>query len=182
MGENKSEMVRHLSRSLIWVSFNLITSLALAAPSEIGVEKPSEEIVAGLKNPSSSEGEISIWDGNAQLILLIHLTEEVSGKPISGATVAVVRDHRVKRGPSGRSYETLRSERTDSSGRASIRAKFPAAGDATGLSVFVCDSYVTIKAPGHVPARARLSSINRLDFPRKTKDCKVPLRLTLKRT
>jgi hypothetical protein len=153
----------------------------LAAAPEIGVEKPSQEIIDGLKKASSSQDGIFIWDGNAQLILLVHVVDEAKQKPISGATVSVVRDQRVKRGPSGRSYETPRSERTDNRGYVSIRASFPAAGDATGLSVFVCDSYVTIKAPGHVSERARISPINRLDFPRKTKDCKVPLRLTLKR-
>lgn len=169
-------------RPVIWLPFNLIASLALlAADPEIGVEKPSQEIVEGLKEATSSQDGIYIWDGDAQLILLIHVIDEASQKPISGATVSVVRDHRVKRGPNGRSYATPRLERTDSHGRANIRASFPAAGDATGLSVFVCDSYVTIKAPGHVSARARISPINRLDFPRKTKDCKVPLNLTLKR-
>ena len=170
-------------RSLIWLPFIVITSLTLlAATPEIGVEKPSEEIVAGLKAAPSSQDGIFIWDGNAELILLIHVTDEISGKPISGATVSAVRDRRVKRGPNGRAYQTPRLERTNNGGHAIIRASFPASGDASGMSVFVCDSYVIIKAPGHVSARARISSINRLDFPRKTKDCKVPLRLTLKRT
>lgn len=169
-------------RSLIWLAFILTTPLTLlAAAPEIGVEKPSEEIVAGLKAVPRSKDAIFIWDGNAELIILIHLTDEISGKPISGATISAVRDRRVKRGPNGRAYQTPRSERTDSGGHAIIRASFPAAGDASGLSVFVCDSYVTIKAPGYAATRARLSPIYRLDFPRKAKDCKVPLHLTLKR-
>jgi hypothetical protein len=168
-------------RSLVWLAFNIITSLTMfAASPEIGVEKPSEEIVAGLKKASPQD--IFIWDGDKQLLLFIRVTDEVSRKPISGASVSVVRDRRVKRGPNGRAYETPGSERTDSAGHAVIRASFPAAGDASGISVFVCDSFVTIKALGHAPARARISAINRLDFPRKTKDCKVPLRVTLKRT
>lgn len=169
-------------RLLIWLAFNLITSLTLlAVPRDIGVEKPSQEIVAGLKKTFSEQDGIFIWDGNAQLILLVRVMDEVSRKPIFGATVSVVRDRRVRRGPSGRTYETPGSGRTDSVGHAIIRASFPAAGDASGLSVFVCDSYVTIKAPGHAPARARISPTYRLDFPRRIKDCKVPLHLTLKR-
>ena len=169
-------------RSLIWLVFIWITpSMLLAADPEIGVEKPSEEIVAGLKAARSSQDAIAIWDGNAELILLIYLTDEISGKPISRATISAVRDRRVKRGPNGRAYQTPKSERTDSGGYATVRASFPAAGDASGLSVFVCDSYVSIKAPGYVDTRARISPINRLDFPRQTKDCKVPLHVTLKR-
>jgi len=171
-------------RPLICLLFNLTMSLVLfAASPDIGVEKPSKEILAGLKErSSSSQGGISIWDGNAQLVLLVSLRDEVSRNPISLAAVSVVRDRRVKRGPNSRAYETPGSERTDSDGRAIIRVNFPAAGNATGLSVFVCDSYVTIKAPGYAPVRARISPIYRLDFPRRTKECKVPLNLTLKRT
>ena len=170
-------------RSIIWLAFILITPLPLlAAAPEIGVEKPSEEVMAGLRDDSSLKDGIFIWDGSAQLILLVQVRDKVSRKPISGATVSVVRDRRVKRGPSGRAYGKPGPVPTDSDGRATTRVSFPAAGTASGFSVFVCDSYVTIKAPGYAPTRARISAINRLDFPRKTKDCKVPLRVTLKRT
>jgi hypothetical protein len=171
-----------LLRSLLWLLINLISSMMLlAAPAEIGVEKPSDEIVAGLKESFPSRGGIFIWDGDAELIFLIHLTDEVNRKPISGATVSVVRDRRVNRGPNGRAYAAPASARTDSGGHAILKATFPAAGDAHGLSVFVGASYATAKALGHAPARARISAISRLDFPRRTKECKVPLHLRLKR-
>jgi hypothetical protein len=170
-------------RFAIALVLTLITPLPLlAAPAEIGVEHPSEEIMAGLRDGSSLKGGIFIWDGSAPLTLLVQVTDKVSGKPISGATVSVVRDRRVKRGPSGRAYGKPGPVRTNSGGRATIRASFPAAGTASGFSVFICDSYVTVQAFGHAPARARISLLDRLDFAPRTKDCKVPLRLALKRT
>jgi hypothetical protein len=56
-------------RSLLWLPLILISSLTLSAGArEIGVEKPSKEILDGLLKAPSSE-EIFISDGHAELIL-----------------------------------------------------------------------------------------------------------------
>ena len=169
-------------RSTVWSLFMLIALLTASARTpEIGVEKPSEEIVAGLEAEGTSKDRIFVWDGNAELTVLIYLTDEDSGNPISGATISAVRDRRVKQGRNGRVYRLPRPERTDSGGHAVLKATFPASGSASGISLFVFNSYVTIKAHGHAATRARLSPTYRLDFPSGSKDCKVRLHLRAKK-
>ena len=46
-------------------------------------------------------------------------------------------------------------------------------------SVFVCDSYVGVAAPGYRASRARISPIYRLDFPRGTKTYVVTITVEL---
>ena len=164
-------------RALTWLSLILVASLSAVA-AEIGIEKPSKEIVDGLLKAPSSE-EIFIADGHAELILQVSVADSVTHRPIPRVKVSAVRDRRVSR-HLGRSYTPLPTRITDGRGRATLKGEFPWAADAKGSSVFVLDSYVGVEAAGYVATRARLSRIYRLDFPRGIKRYEVPIQIALK--
>ncbi len=122
-----------------------------------------------------------IWDGTAELAMVAHVTDAVTHKPISGATVRAVR-------VGGRNTEPLTDrhpsampppQKTGRDGRARLVAYFRAAGDAEGFCVFVGYSFLQVVAPGYRAKKARLSPIVRLDFPRKTKQCNVTIPVAL---
>jgi len=124
-----------------------------------------------------------IWDGTADLTMVAHVTDSVTHKSVSGATVRAVR-------VGGRNTEPLTDQhpsampppqKTGRDGRARLVAYFRAAGDADGFSVFVGHSFLHVGAPGYRPQEARLSPIVRLDFPRKTKHCEVTIPVALTR-
>ena len=166
-------------RTVIWFSCILVASLTLsAAASEIGVEKPSKDIVDGLLKAPSAE-TIFIADGHAELILQVRVADSVTRKPISHVKVSAVRDRRVSR-HLGRSYTPLPTRITDDRGRATLKGEFPMAASADGASVFVLNSYIAVQGPGYVAARSRLSPIYRLDFPRGAKRYEVPIQIALK--
>lgn len=130
----------------------------------------------------AKDSGIYIWDGTSELAMLARVTDAVTHKPISGATVRAVR-------VGGRNTEPLTNEhpsampppqKTGGNGRVRLVAYFRAAGDAEGFCVFVGDSFLQIDAPGYQPRRVRISPIVRLDFARKTKHCEVtfPVALT----
>ena len=131
----------------------------------------------------AADGDIYIWDGDAELMMSAQVTDAATHKPIAGATVEAVR-------VGGRNTEPLthdhpaampQPQKTDSDGRARLLAYFRAAGDATGTSVFVGDSFLQVDAPGYQPTRVRLSPIVRLDFRPKTKHYEVTLPVSLTR-
>ena len=122
-----------------------------------------------------------IWDGTSELAMLARVTDSVTHKPISGATVRAVR-------VGGRNTEPLTHEypiampppqKTSRDGRAKLVAYFRAAGDPSGFSVFVGDSFLQVDAPGYQPKRVRISPIVRLDFAPKTKHCAVAIPVAL---
>ena len=124
-----------------------------------------------------------IWDGTSELAMAARVTDAVTHKPVSGATVRAVR-------VGGRNTEPLTSEhpsampplqKTDRNGRARLVAYFRAAGDAEGFCVFVGYSFLQVEAPGYHPKKARISPIVRLDFPAKTKHCEVTIPVALTR-
>lgn len=122
-----------------------------------------------------------IADGDADVHLAVTAVDEGSGSGIPGATVTTIVDRRVKRGPDGHLYTTPVPVRADARGQATVKASFPAAADPTGTSVFVGDSKISVAAPGYRTARVRISQNNRLDFPRRTKNHTVPIRISMKR-
>jgi hypothetical protein len=129
----------------------------------------------------AKDGDIYIWDGTSELAMLARVTDAVTHKPISGATVAAVR-------VGGRNTEPLTPEhptampppqKTGRDGRVKLVAYFRAAGSADGFSVFVGDSFLRVDAPGYHLKKVRISPIVRLDFAPKTKHCEVNLPVAL---
>jgi hypothetical protein len=129
------------------------------------------------------DGDIYIWDGTSELAVVARVTDSVTHKAISGATVRAVR-------VGGRNTEPLTNEHpsampppqmTGRDGRARLVAYFRAAGDAEGFSVFVGDSFLQVDAPGYQPRKVRISPIVRLDFAPKTKHCEVTTPVVLTR-
>jgi hypothetical protein len=165
------------------VGLAAMTASGCAQPIGIEtVEMSSKEVarmVAGLK----SKDAIFIWDGTSELAMIAHVTDSVTHKPISGATVEAVR-------VGGRNTEPLTDkhsaamplpQKTGRDGSARLVAYFRAAGDAEGFCVFVGDSFLHVDAPGYHPKKARISPIVRLDFARKTKHCEVTIPVALTR-
>jgi hypothetical protein len=125
----------------------------------------------------AKDRDIYIWDGTSELAMLARVTDAVTHKPISGATVGAVR-------VGGRNTEPLTPEhptampppqKTGRDGRVKLVAYFRAAGSADGFSVFVGDSFLRVDAPGYRSKEVRISPIVRLDFAPKTKHCEVNL-------
>jgi hypothetical protein len=134
-------------------------------------------MVASLK----SKDAIFIWDGTSELVMAAQVSDSVTHRPISGATVEAVR-------VGGRNTEPLTNEhptampppkKTGRDGRVRLVAYFRAAGSADGFSVFVGDSFLRVGAPGYHPKKVRISPIVRLDFAPKTKHCEVTLPMAL---
>ena len=129
----------------------------------------------------AEDSEIYVWDGTAELAMVAQVTDSTSQKPVSGATVRAVR-------VGGRNTEPLTHDhpsampspqKTGADGRATLVAYFRAAGDATGTSVFVGDSFLQIDAHGYESKKVRISPIVRLDFPPKKKQYEVTLPVSL---
>jgi hypothetical protein len=123
---------------------------------------------------------IYIWDGTSELVIITHVTDSVTHRPIFGATVRAIRV--------GHDTEPLTNERptampplqkTSQGGRARLAAYFRAAGDAKGSCVFVGDSFVRVDAPGYQSKEVRISPTVRLDFAPKTKHCQVTIPIVL---
>ena len=90
----------------------------------------------------------------------------------------------------GRDTEPLTDEKptampppnkTSRAGGASIRGYFRAAGDHSGFSVFVGDSFLRVHASGYQSKEVQISAIGRLDFARGTKQCEVIIPVALAR-
>jgi hypothetical protein len=129
---------------------------------------------------AAEKDAIYIWDGTSELAILADVTDSVTHRPISGATVTAIRV--------GRDTEPLTREhpatmpppqKTSRGGRATLRAYFRAAGISSGFSVFVGDSFVRVDAPGYRSKDVRISPIVRLDFAPKTKHCQVTIPIAL---
>ncbi len=122
-----------------------------------------------------------IADGTAKLAIIARVTDSVTHKPISGATVRPVR-------VGGRNTEPVTHEdptampppqKTARDGRTMLIAYFRMAGDLEGSCVFVGDSFLQVDAPGYLPKKVRISPIVRLDFPPKTKHYEVAIPVAL---
>jgi hypothetical protein len=122
-----------------------------------------------------------IWDGTSKLAMLPRVTDSVTDKPISGATVRAVRVGGRNTEPLTHEYPTAMPlpQKTSRDGRAKLVAYFRAAGDPSGFSVFVGDSFLQVDAPGYQPKRVRISPIVRLDFAPGTKHCAVAISVAL---
>jgi hypothetical protein len=129
----------------------------------------------------AKDGDIYIWDGTSELAMLVHVTDAVTHKPISGATVRAVRVGGRNTEPLTREYPTAMPSppKTGRDGHARLAAYFRAAGSADGFSVFVGDSFLRVDAPGYHSKKVRISPIIRLDFAPKTKHCEVNLPVAL---
>ena|SRR6266403_1303337 len=145
---------------------------------------PSISVMCALVALSSSfpaqKDPIYIWDGTLELVMVTHVTDSVTHRPVSGATVRAIRV--------GHGTEPLTNEhptampppqKTSRGGRARLVAYFRAAGDAEGFCVFVGDSFVRVDALGYQSKEVRISPIVRLDFAPKTKHCEVTIPVTL---
>src|SRR6266446_304158 len=129
----------------------------------------------------AKDGDIYIWDGTSELAMLVHVTDAVTHKPISGATVRAVRVGGRNTEPLTREHPTAMPppQNTSRDGHARLVAYFRAAGSADGFSVFVGDSFLRVDAPGYHSKKVRISPIVRLDFAPKTKHCEVNLPVAL---
>ena len=163
------------------VALGAVSSGGCATP--IGIEPIEPEMLKALEAQARSgalakEAIAMIWDGHAELVLRISVVDSSSQQPIPRAEIRLQRDRRVAR-HLGRVYGATPVHLTDARGDATIRASFPAAGDASGSSVFVIDLNVVASARGYASARARLAPIHRIDFPRKTREHRVPIPIAL---
>jgi hypothetical protein len=127
------------------------------------------------------KGAIYIWDGTSELAVVAHVTDSATHKPIPGATVWAVRVGGRNTEPLTHEYPTAMPppQKTSRDGRAKLIAYFRAAGDPSGFSVFVGDSFLRVDAPGYQPKKVRISPIVRLDFPPKTEHCEVTIPVPL---
>ena len=131
---------------------------------------------------AAEKDAIYIWDGTSELAILADVTDSVTHRPISGATVGAIRvGHDTK--PLTNEHPTAMPppQKTSRDGRARLVAYFRAAGDAQGFSVFVGNSFVRVDALGYQSKEVRISPIVRLDFAPKTKHCQVTIPIALAR-
>lgn len=160
-----------------------VVTSGCAQPVRIERVEMSPKEVASMVGSLQSKDAFFIWDGTAELRMIAEVTDALTHKPLCGATVRAVR-------VGGRNTEPLTNEHpsampsprlTARNGRGTFVAYFRAAGDASGSSVFVGDSFLQVAAPGYQAKKARLSPIVRLDFPRKTKHYEVSIPVALSR-
>ena len=129
----------------------------------------------------AEKGPIYIWDGTSELVIITHVTDSETHRPISGATVRAIRvGHDTK--PLTNEHPTAMPtpQKTSQGGRARLVAYFRPAGNGEGFCVFVGDSFVRVDAPGYQSKEVRISPIVRLDFAPKTKHCEVAIPVTLR--
>jgi hypothetical protein len=119
------------------------------------------------------EGAIFIADGTANLVLVARVHDARTRKPVFGATVTAVRAGRGTTLLATDSTAMPPPRRTDPRGRIVLQARFRLAGDSSGYSVFVAQSFLRVQAPGFRSADVRISAIGRLDFARKSKHPEV---------
>jgi hypothetical protein len=136
-----------------------------------------KETDASIADLLKSKDPAYIWDGTADVTITV--TDASSQLPVPDALVSFTRDRRVLHGPDGRVLAGPATARTGSHGDTTLRPSFPAAGDAKGTSVLVCDSKVTAQAPGDRAASVRISPIYRLDFPHGKKSYTVRVAIQL---
>ncbi len=137
-------------------------------------------LVAFSSSYSAEKDAIYIWDGTSELSIVADVTDSVTHRPISGATVRAIRvGHDTK--PLTKEHPTGMPppKKTNRDGRARLVAFFRAAGNVEGFSVFVGDSFVRVDALGYQAKEVRISPIVRLDFAPKTKHCEVAIPITL---
>jgi hypothetical protein len=129
----------------------------------------------------AKDGDIYIWEGTSELALVAHVTDAVTHKPISGATVRAVRVGGPNTEPLTREHPTAMPppQKTGHDGHTKLVAYFRAAGSADGFSVFVGDSFLRVDAPRYHSKKVRISPIVRLNFAPKTKHCEVNLPVAL---
>ena len=72
-----------------------------------------------------------------------------------------------------------RPKQTDRRGRAVLHAYFRLAADSSGASIFVAQSFLRVHAPGFRSTDVRISTLGRLDFPRKTEHPEVTVPVAL---
>ena len=163
------------------VGLAAVSASGCAQPIGIETVEMSSKEVASMAASLKSKDAIFIWDGTSELAMLARVTDAVTHKPISGATVRAVR-------VGGRNTEPLTNEhpsampppkKTGHDGGVRLVAYFRAAGSADGFSVFVGDSFLQVDAPEYASRRVRISPIVRLDFAPKTKHCEVTLPVAL---
>jgi hypothetical protein len=159
----------------------LVDGCARATDVEIR-QMSKSETAASIADILKSKDPAYIWDGTADVIVIITVTDASSQLPIADAVVDFTRDRRVLRAPDGRALATAATGRTSSHGDTTLRPSFPAAGDATGTTVFVGDSKVTAQASGYRAASARISPIYRVDFRHGIKRYTVRIAIKLERT
>lgn len=132
--------------------------------------------------PASKDKDgIYIWDGTSELAMLARVTDALTHKPISGATVGVVRVGGRNTEPLTNAHPTAMPppQKTGRDGRVRLVAYFRAAGTREGFCVFVGDSFLQIDAPKYQSQRVRISPIVRLDFAPNTKHCEVGIPVAL---
>src|SRR5437868_12205977 len=94
------------------------------------------------------EGAIYVADGTANVTLVAQVTDAQTRKPVPGAMVTAIRAGRGTTLLASDSKAMPPPEKTDRRGRAMLRAHFRAAGDPSGRSVFVAQSFLRVQAPG----------------------------------
>jgi hypothetical protein len=125
------------------------------------------------------QGAIFTADGTANLALVARVRDARTRKPLSGATVTAVRAGRGTILLASDSTAMPPPQKTDRRGRAVLHVRFRLAGDPSGYSVFVAQSFLRVQAPGFRPTDVRISAIGRLDFARKTKQPEVTIPVAL---
>ena len=134
---------------------------------------------SGCQSTDPWKGAIYISDGTATLTLLVRVTDARSGQPVQGATVTAVRAGRGTTLLSSYSTAMPPPKNADRRGRAMLLADFRSAGDPSGYSVFVAESFLRVQAPGFDSSDVRISSLGRLDFTPKTKKSRVTIPVAL---
>jgi hypothetical protein len=134
-------------------------------------------------HPASSAdpfaGAIFIADGTAHLTLVARVRDARTRKSLSGATVTAVRAGRGTILLATDSTAMPPPQKTDHRGRALLHAHFRLAGDSSGYSVFVAQSFLRVQASGFRSTDVRVSATGRLDFARKTKHPEVTIPVSL---
>jgi hypothetical protein len=125
------------------------------------------------------EGAIYIADGTANLALIPKVIDGRTRKPVSGAKVTAIRAGRGSTLLASDSTAMPLPQQTDRRGHAVLRAHFRSAGDPSGYSIFVAQSFLRVQAPGFRSTDIRISAIGRLDFARKTKHPEVTIPVAL---
>src|SRR5436305_5527544 len=95
-----------------------------------------------------SQDAVYITDGTANLALVASVSDARTRKPLSDATVTAIRAGRGTTLLASDSKAMPPPQKTDGRGRAVLHADFRYAGDATGDSIFVGQSFLRVQALG----------------------------------